>query len=226
MWTLFFDIDGTLIKTGGAGMSAIAMAMMELFGIEELPNVPVQGRTDYAIIEDLFQPFSIDVDENIYEFKRAYWALLPTSLDERGGTVLPGVFELLELLLTRNDVAVGIVTGNTSRSAAIKLSHFGLDSYFRFGGYGDHDADRNKVASLAKQSAFECLGEQFNPEKMWVIGDTPNDICCARSIGSKVVALETGGCESEELREANPDLLLSSLAENEAFVKHVFGSPN
>ena len=224
MWTLLFDIDGTLIRTGGAGMSAIGTTMFRMFGIEEVPDVPVHGRTDYGIIEDLFRPFSIDVDEHIHEFKEMYWELLPASLEDRGGTILPGVCELLSDLQAREGVALGIVTGNTARSAAIKLEHFGLSSFFDFGGYGDDHADRNEVARLAKEAAEEHLDDQFNPDKIWVIGDTANDIRCARSIGSRVVALETGGSEPEELRQANPDLMLTSLADQNVFIEHVLST--
>jgi phosphoglycolate phosphatase len=190
MHTLLFDIDGTLIRTQGAGFSAMAIALDEMFGISEVPSVSVHGRTDRGIIEDIFHQVEIDL-EHVDEFSQRYWNHLPRSLEQNDGWVLPGVLELLARLSDLPDVALGILTGNAERAAKIKLEHFELSQFFYFGGYGDHHACRNEVARVASQSAKQYLGERFNERKVWVVGDTVNDIRCARSIQSKVVAVET-----------------------------------
>jgi phosphoglycolate phosphatase len=217
MWTLLFDIDGTLIHTRGAGIGAIERTMSKLFSVRQLPPVPVQGRTDFGIISDLFRSLDIDLETHLGAFKELYWQYLPESLNERPGVVLPGVNDLLEQLSVRQDCALGIVTGNTSRSAEIKLKHFGLADYFSFGGYGDVHADRNDVARQAKRSAQSSLGDKFDAARMWVVGDTVHDVRCARAIDSKVIAVETGGVERAELISAGPDLLVETLVDSQAF---------
>ena len=111
MWTLLFDIDGTLIQTGGAGMHAIRQAMHQLFGVEEVPQVPVHGRTDFGIISELFKPLEIDAERHMDAFNRRYWELLPASLNEVEGAALPGVVETLERFHSSSNVSLGILTG-------------------------------------------------------------------------------------------------------------------
>jgi phosphoglycolate phosphatase-like HAD superfamily hydrolase len=132
-------------------------------------------------------------------------------LKTSNGEVLPGVFELLTKLNEMPTVALGILTGNASEAAAIKLEHFQLSEYFLFGGYGDDHHDRNDVAAQAVTAASKSLGSRFDPSKVWVIGDTSNDIRCARSIGAKVFAVTTGGESLEQLSESNPDFLKDDL---------------
>ena len=223
MWTILFDIDGTLIRTRGAGFAALQRAMTELYGIDEIPKVEVRGRTDYGIIGDLFRPFDLDLDSEIDNLKQRYWEYLPEALAAGNGILLNGAKELVELLSQRSDVALGIITGNTAKSAEMKLRHFGLDEYFSFGGYGDHDADRNQVAQLAFEAAQEQLGADFDPEKLWMLGDTPNDVRCARFIGAKVVAVLTGGCGREELTMAEPDILVPEFSEPRHLVDRMLG---
>lgn len=224
MWTILFDIDGTLITTYGAGMAAIKRAMTELFDIQNVPKVTLHGQTDYGIISELFRPFGLDVDSNIQSFKERYWEHLPETLMTLDGIILPGALELLECLHSREDVALGIITGNTQHSAQIKLQHFGLSHFFNFGGYGDLHADRNDVARDALIAGQECLGDRFNPNQLWMVGDTANDVRCARAINSKVVAVETGGTSPADLIAAKPDVQLGSLENNCAFFENVFGN--
>ncbi len=221
MITILFDIDGTLIRSGGAGLIAITAAMERLFGVGSLPHVELHGRTDNGILSDVFDAQSLSYDQHRERFDQTYWELLPEILKQCSGEILPGVIDLLDLLSQDSNVALGILTGNSKRAAKIKLEHFGLDGYFHFGGYGDHHSNRNDVARLARESAESFLGERFASEQLWVVGDTVNDILCARSIGSRVVAVETGGCDSETLKSAQPDLQLGSLTNRYAFVSSV-----
>lgn len=221
MITLLFDIDGTLIRTGGAGMVAIKQAMREMFGLESISKVPVHGRTDEGILTDLFAAQSLSFAEHRETFSRRYWELLPQTLLAGEGEVLPGVEALLAKLDTIPEISMGILTGNAEPAADIKLQHFGLEKYFHFGGYGDRHGDRNDVARLAQQSAEAALGEQFQADHVWVIGDTVNDVVCARSIGAKVIAVETGGGSRDVLSQSNPDCQLATLAQTEDFLKAI-----
>ncbi len=98
-----------------------------------------------------------------------------------------------------------------------KLKHFGLAHFFKFGGYGDKHADRDDVARQAKRSAQATLGERFDAAKMWVVGDTVHDVRCARAIDSRVIAVETGGVDRDELASAQPDLLVETLTDSQPF---------
>ena len=219
--TILFDIDGTLIRTGGAGMLAIERAMKDMFDLPPFGPVTVHGRTDNGILNDLFSQQSLSFDEHREEFNQRYWSLLPDTLAQAPGKILPGVVELLNRLHDNANIALGILTGNSEHAASVKLKHFGLEQYFKFGGYGDVDSCRNKVAALALRSAEEHLNEAFDASRLWVVGDTVNDVTCARSIGSRVVAVETGGADAQELSAAKPDLLLSTLEKSAQFLQAI-----
>lgn len=221
MITLLFDIDGTLIQTGGAGLTAISKAFERVFGTPELPEVRLHGRTDMGILTDIFDHHDVDYPKHRDQFDPVYWSLLPNTLNEVEGSTLPGVTNLLSGLNETPEFALGLLTGNAKRPAEIKLNHFGLQDYFEFGGFGDDHADRNDVAKLAKKSAATHLGPQFREDRVWVIGDTINDIRCARSIGAKVLVVETGGAKRSDLLEARPDVLMPTLEDNQQFLEHV-----
>lgn len=199
------------MRSGGAGLIAIETVMKEMFDLDSITRVPVHGRTDQGIMGDIFSAASQDYAQHQAAFTTRYVEQLAKTLKLTNGEVLPGVGELLEELASLNNVALGILTGNGMLAAEVKLRHFGLDKYFSFGGYGDLHAERNRVAELAKHSAQSFLGSDFDDEQVWVVGDTVNDITCARSINANVVAVETGGIDPSGLREADPDLQLADL---------------
>ncbi|QEG23538.1 HAD family hydrolase [Mariniblastus fucicola] len=219
MWTLLFDIDGTLIRTRGVGMGAMGQAIVEHYGHTDIPDVRVHGCTDRGIISELFRQLEIDLDADHSGFLQTYCELLHGKLKVHGGDLLPGVVDLLEHLNAHPNVALGLLTGNAQRAAEIKLDHFGLREYFLFGGYGDDHSDRNDVAEEASNAAATFLGDRFDDAKVWVIGDTSNDIRCGRSIGAKVLAVETGGDCKDTLAAKEPDLQLSDLSNVSAWLK-------
>ncbi len=221
MITILFDIDGTLIRTGGAGMRAIEQVMKEMFQLESISNVAVHGRTDEGILSDLFTAHELSFGEHREAFSRRYWELLPQTLAAGQGKILPGVEELLIRLDAMPEVALGILTGNARRAAEVKLEHFGLSKFFHFGGYGDRHSERNDVADLARASAKQALGEQFREDQLWVVGDTVDDVTCARSIDAKVVAVETGGGAPDILKASSPDCQLATLSQAEEFIQAI-----
>lgn len=216
MHLCFLDIDGTLVSTGGAGQAAFVVTLAKDFGIAgaSSANVAFAGRSDRAITMELFDRHGIEpTDEAWLRFRTAYVDRLAEILPEYKGRVLPGVVALLEALAARGDTALGLLTGNLRQAAQHKLSHYGLWHWFHFGGYGDEHLDRCDIAAAALTAGREHLRGTAHRELV-VIGDTPNDIRCARAIGARAVAVPTGNTSIDLLRAAEPDVLVETLEDS------------
>lgn len=227
MHICLFDIDGTLIDTGGAGQRSILHMLEEEFQVSApVEGIPTAGRTDHAIMVDLFDYFGIpNTSQNRQRFESAYLKLLAEKLKERQGRVLPGIKPILEQLSQQAQIDLGLLTGNFEHGARQKLEHYDLNHFFEFGAYGDHHADRNDVAHEAiKQIQQRHTPESLAETSIWVIGDTPSDIYCARAIGAKVIAVATGVYPLEELRVCEPDYLFEHFEEIEPILS-LFAAP-
>jgi phosphoglycolate phosphatase-like HAD superfamily hydrolase len=219
MTVLLFDIDGTLVRTNGAGKAAMEGALRDAFGVENILDVvPYSGRTDPAIGHDLLRVHGLPVTpENLQRLTSEYLQRLPAALDQFGGIVLPGVRELIGELRRRDDVRLGLLTGNVIAGATIKLSFFGLWSSFGFGGFGDGRVHRDDVAREALIQA-----KQRGPvalDRCWVIGDSPHDVSCTRSIGAKALAVATGWHSLDDLAKCDPDHAIPNLSDTDALLK-------
>jgi phosphoglycolate phosphatase-like HAD superfamily hydrolase len=219
VYAVLFDIDGTLVHTGGAGQLAFAEAFAEEFDVPELSSaIAFSGRSDRAIAMDLLAEHGLaPSEENWRRFREAYVRRLPGALSRRQGRVLPGVIALLDLLATMPFAATGLLTGNIREGAQRKLTYYGLGERFAFGGFGDETNDRCEIAAAAlaeaQRHARERNGAGAQPlRSAIVIGDTEHDVRCARSIDAVAVAVPTGGASREALAAANPDLLLDDLS--------------
>lgn len=217
MRVLLFDIDGTLIRSGGAGKAAMERGLRTAFGVTDIRDrVSYSGRTDVAITTELLKVHALDPSpQNVATLKAAYLTHLPRALQKLPGTVLPGIAEALERL-RQNNVAVGLLTGNIRAGAEIKLRHFGLWEQFPFGGFADDLLERDDVARRALGHATAHVGASLDPANVWVIGDTPLDVQCARAIGAKVIAVGTGWHPMHELSASNPDHLFHDFTEAQA----------
>jgi phosphoglycolate phosphatase-like HAD superfamily hydrolase len=214
MITCLFDIDGTLLASGGAGKAALESAFTEEFGTELRFHVPYSGRTDRAIMRDLFRLHDIaETAESLHRLLSGYLRRLPESLRRHDGRVLPGIEALLGELRGMPHVRVGLLTGNVRAGARAKLGHFGLYEHFAFGGFGDRHFDRDDVAREALAEVRQCVGPLCTADRIWVIGDTPLDVQCARAIGARAVAVATGLHTCDELAPTGPDLLLADLSD-------------
>jgi phosphoglycolate phosphatase-like HAD superfamily hydrolase len=213
---LLFDIDGTLIRSGGAGKAAMEEALRTAFGVETIRDVvEYGGRTDRAIGFDLLEAHGLEASQdNVRRLNDAYLSLLPAALRANQGVVCPGVADLLPRLTARPDVRLGLLTGNTRIGARHKLTHFGLWDYFPFGGFGDNHHDRDDVARTAVREAETHLGTVVDPADVWVIGDTPLDVRCARAVGANAVVVATGWHPLAELHATGADLVLEHLADD------------
>ena len=232
---VLFDIDGTLVLTGGAGIRAMNRACEELVGHPHaLDGIPVAGRTDRIILTDVVARAGHALDGGLLERLRdGYISNLREeierpgrtqsfeSLGARGGVkaVMPGIRELLDVLERRDDVFVGLLTGNFEAGARIKLEHFDLWRYFRCGAYGDDAADRNELVPFALARARRCGLPDIAPDHILVVGDTPHDVACARAVGATSVGVATGGFTVEQLRESGAEIVFQDLNRTNEFVK-------
>jgi phosphoglycolate phosphatase-like HAD superfamily hydrolase len=215
-----FDIDGTLLSTGGAGKAAMEAALISEFRLDALVDgVPYSGRTDRAIGRDLLGLHGIEDNADTWRrLATAYLARLPQYLASHRGQVLPGIASLLQLLRNDETVLLGLLTGNIREGARGKLAHYGLWDHFALGGFGDDHFDRNDVALAAKAAITAHLDGRGIVDEVWVVGDTPLDIRCARHIGARVAAVATGWHNLEELAAAEPDVLLPDLSDPAPFL--------
>jgi phosphoglycolate phosphatase-like HAD superfamily hydrolase len=210
---LLFDIDGTLITTGGCGERALRLAVRDEFGVEDdMADIEIAGRTDTSIARQLLRKHARpETEAGIGGILDSYLRHLPRLLPEMQGRLLPGVGDLLAALKPRADVVLALLTGNLVRGAEHKLSHFGVWHYFEFGAFADDHHERDKLGPFALARAAE-RGHAVSIARTFVIGDTPHDISCARAIGAKAVAVATGGYRSEKLAPHSPDVLLEDLS--------------
>ena len=221
MHICFLDVDGTLITTGGAGQAAFVVTLDKDFGIQNATSsgVSFAGRSDRAIAMDLLVLHGLPATaETWHRFREAYVRRLAEVLPTFRGRVLAGVDSLLASLAERGDVALGLITGNVHDAARHKLTHYELWDWFPFGGFGDEHIDRCDIAAAALAAARAHLNGKANG-KLIVIGDTPNDVKCGRSIGARCVAVSTGNTALDVLRAAEPDVLVETLEDAEPILK-------
>ncbi len=216
MHVLLFDIDGTLIRSGGAGKAAMEHALRSEFGVRDIVDgVPYSGRTDPSISYDLLEIHGLEPSpDNITRLKSAYLGHLPGALKSFDGIVLPGVRSLLDRLRLADHIALGLLTGNVREGAQRKLSHFDLWRYFAFGAFADGIHERDDIARSALPEIKRRLGQDIHPDRVWVIGDTPLDVKCARAIGARAVAVATGWHSIDELKQTAADHVLKDLNES------------
>ena len=212
---VLFDIDGTLISSGGAGERALCAAFNETFGIEDdFTSIEIAGRTDTGIAREILQKHGIaQTDENLSRLLEAYLQLLARLLPTTEGRVLPGVVPLLEALQSSHDTVLGLLTGNLQRGAELKLRHYGIWQFFAFGAFADDHHDRNELGRFAQLRMRERHGIEVSREKVFVIGDTPHDIACARAIGANAIAVATGRSNHSELAVHQPDWVFGDLSD-------------
>jgi len=213
-----FDIDGTLITSGGAGETALTRAMKTRFGVEEdFQGIVLAGATDALIARALLGKHGLEVSpENVTALLDSYLHHLGQCMPDHCGRILSGMAHLLEALKASEDAVLALLTGNLVRGAEIKLRHYGVWDYFEFGAFADDHHDRNELGRFASARAMEKHGESFPPDKIFVIGDTPKDIECGRAIGAKTVAIATGIFTRAQLEAHSPDFLFDDFSDTAA----------
>jgi phosphoglycolate phosphatase-like HAD superfamily hydrolase len=209
---LLFDVDNTLLWSGGAGGQAMGLAFRDLYGVEDgFKRVEFSGRTDRYILAEALRQHGIDgeYEEHEARFVERYYSHLPRTLRERTGRLMPGFPELLDALAARPDVRLGLATGNFSGGARLKLTHYGIDRYFLGGGYGEESEDR----AVLVRRAIERVGEGLPDVEALIIGDTPHDVHSARANGAIAVGVATGSNSLKELKEAGANIVFEDFSD-------------
>jgi phosphoglycolate phosphatase len=219
---LFWDIDGTLITTGKAGVPAWEQAVRETTGREfDLASIRIAGLTDFQIAVRTFERLGIDAEPRLRDLVRRYEQLLAETLPRRTGRVMPHVREILEHVRGSATVRSYLLTGNTRGGAVAKLAHYGLLEYFPDGAFAEDTGDRPSIAARALELARRA--GPVDEEQVFVIGDTPHDVEAARAIGARAIAVATGGYSIEELETCRPWRVFAELPEPGTFAQLVQG---
>lgn len=211
---VLFDIDGTLVHTGGAGIKAFARVFAEEFNAHDgLEKLKFAGRTDVSLVREFFKIHKIaETKENFTRFFERYVFWLDHILTHSHTETCPGVWEMLaQIKSLPKPPLLGLLTGNIVLGAEIKLRHFNLWKEFTTGAFADDHEDRDEIAAAAKRRGGRVLGKNLRGSEVVVIGDTPLDIRCGRAIGAKVLAVATGGATLEELQRHAPDWAVPDL---------------
>jgi phosphoglycolate phosphatase len=223
MKVLLFDIDGTLVLTGGAGLRAMNEAFLMLYKIKDaFRKVNLTGRTDTSIIRDALEdnnlPFSREAE---LEFRELYYKLIVSEIEvpNQNKFLMPGIKELLAELEKRVGIYLGLLTGNWENSGRTKLGHFEIEKYFSFGAFADDSENRNELLPYAVKRFEKKYNRSPKPEQVYVIGDTPSDINCAKPHNAISVAVGAAKYSVEELSEYKPDFLFENLADVESVLE-------
>ncbi len=212
---ILFDIDGTLLMTGGAGKEAFNQVFSDHYGVAEAwRDIHPDGRTDPSLIFELFEknlgrrPAPEEMQRVSSAYTVAFEKALPKSERFR---LLPGVVELLDCLSDRGIGLLGLATGNFESTAGHKLRHGGLHHYFQFGGYGSDHAQRLELTRTAIERGRTLLGRSIPNEEIILVGDTLHDIDCGRRLDLTTIAVATGTTPRSVLEGARPDFVLDEL---------------
>jgi phosphoglycolate phosphatase len=211
---VLFDIDGTLVRTGGAGVKAFAKVFDTEFGARDgFERLKFAGRTDVSLVREFFEVHKIPTTEDNFErFFEQYVFWLDHILSGSRTEACPGIWEFIyDLKELSQPPLLGLLTGNIRLGAEIKLRHFDLWDVFEIGAFADDNEDRNKIAEAARDRGSRVLGGDLRGDEVLVVGDTPLDIRCGRAIGAKVLAVATGGATLEELIQHRPDWAVEDL---------------
>lgn len=222
---LLFDIDGTLLLTGGAGKIAFERAYLELFGAGNVwGNTHPDGRTDPDLIDEISMRAlgrQLNPDENTRLIDSYHTLFREAIQDMPNFRLMPGIPGILETLSGKRGMLLGIATGNFETAARIKLEKGGLSRHFSFGGYASDSRDRFELTRIACERGLKKNGGPIPSERIFVIGDTIHDVRAAKKLGVRSVAVATGRTTAEQLRKENPDYCFQDLTQADDFLQEI-----
>jgi phosphoglycolate phosphatase-like HAD superfamily hydrolase len=218
-----FDVDLTLILTAGCGRRAFAKAFQEISGVSQIvEKISMTGKTDTAILKEALQLGGLtEISSEIENlFWKRYLGYLKRELNRsKEAQINPGIPAILNSLSEDSSCCLGLLTGNIRAGAKIKLEHFGLWSCFPTGGFGDDAEDRSMVAQIAAARCSQEYNFRFEPENIYVIGDSLLDISCAKAIHAQAVAVATGVHDYETLQAQKPYAVFKNFSNPESILK-------
>ena len=215
MKLMLFDVDLTLVNTGGAGLRALDRAFVEILDIENVTDgVLPHGKTDPAIIREICHKSDLPDVTRIESLVGRLLECYVHCLEEEVANspkyrVLPGILEILAEMREGGDVLTGLATGNVEVGARIKLERGRLNEYFPFGGFGSDSENRSDVVRQAGRAGAEWRRVRIEPDDTFVIGDTPRDVAAGREAGFRTVGVATGSYKIEELEASGADVVIS-----------------
>jgi phosphoglycolate phosphatase len=217
---ILFDIDSTLIDSGGAGRDALNLALHEFTGVADgFKEIKFAGKTDPLIVREAFALLGIAIHDGVLEdFLKLYLRHLRRTIPNAKSAVKPGVTPLLEKLSVDDRVVLGLLTGNIQQGARLKLEPHLLNPYFALGAFGDDSEDRNQLLPVAVLRLSTEMGVSVRYSDCVVIGDTPKDVAAAQIHGAAGVAVATGPYPVEALRETNADLVVPDLSDTDGIL--------
>jgi phosphoglycolate phosphatase-like HAD superfamily hydrolase len=226
---VLFDIDGTILWTDGAGRRAVFGALVEHFGVVDPGDHRFDVKTDPQIVRELLKKAGVsdaDIDARLNRILERYYALLREELDgaDHREHVFPGVHELLDELEGRDDVVLGLLTGNIEAGARAKLTAVGIAPHrFVVGAFGSDHHDRPELPEIARRRAEKVLGHPIAGRDVVVIGDTPADVACGVGIGARAIGVATGRYSVDELRACDAAAVFADLSDTDAVVRAILG---
>jgi phosphoglycolate phosphatase len=219
---VLFDIDGTILHSSGAGRDAMEAALSATFKTAGDPSIRYDGKTDKQIVRESMSHAGFsdpDIDSRMEEVIAHYIAGLSARLmdPKRGVAMYPGVAELIDVVHRRADCVLGLLTGNVEQGARLKLASVGLDfDQFRVNAFGSDSEARGELPAFAHRRMVELFGVTLRGTDVVVIGDTPADIACGRSLGARAIAVATGSYSEQDLKAHDPYAVFTDLSDTEA----------
>lgn len=220
---LLWDIDATLLTTGGAGDKALKLVVERRFGMkDDFHDIEIAGRTDAGIAASILRKYGVEPTlAQIGEFLDEYIAFLGDLLPQLNGHLMPGIPEILDRMKAKADRVLGLLTGNLQRGAKLKLERYGLWDYFEFGAFADDHADRNELGAFARARAKDKHSHDFEVASIDVIGDTGHDIACGKIFGARTIAVATGSWPRDRLAGFEPDFLFDDLSNVDEVIREL-----
>jgi phosphoglycolate phosphatase len=226
---VLFDIDGTILHSGGAGRDAMEYALATVFGTAGDSSMRYDGKTDKQIVRESMRAAGIsdtEIDAHMEQVVSLYVATLPSRLGdpERHVGLYPGVAELIAAVHARDDSVLGLLTGNVESGARLKLAAVGLDfEQFRVNAFGSDNEVRGALPAIAHRRMQDAFGVTLGGRDVVVIGDTPADISCGRALGARAIAVATGSYSVDELKAHHPYAVFQDLSDTDAVMAAIAG---